>query len=154
MFTKENILSAAKSNAVYVDTPCYSRNGKYRMLMSPCTFLLSDGRKLSIEAGMYWDENSIPYIFQWAFPKSGMYAVATLVHDALYFNTTTSQRFADDEFKYWMKALEVSKWQVFFRYWAVRLFGWLYWNKNVNNPSERCLRNRNLIKITNAIFNR
>ncbi|ULT44151.1 DUF1353 domain-containing protein [Niabella defluvii] len=99
MLTVENILERAKANALYVDTPCFSRNGKYRMLKSNVCFLLTNGARLEVAAGMYWDENSIPYIFQWAFSKSGMYAAAALVHDALYFDTSTTQRFADDEFK-------------------------------------------------------
>lgn len=102
---------------------------------------------LLLQEGVYWDENSIPYLLQWAFPKSGMYAVAALIHDALYFETATDRRFADVEFKIWMQALGVSKRQVWFRYWAVRLAGWIYWNKNVSNPRERCIHNRKLIKI-------
>lgn len=147
MFTLSNILNAARSNMVYFDTPCFSKRGDYRMLMCEVSFQLSTGQVLTIDAGMYWDENSIPYVFQWAFPKSGMYAVPAMIHDALYFDTSTSQRFADDEFKIWMQVLGVSRWQVWFRYWAVRLFGGLYWSKNVKRPGERCLHNRKLIKL-------
>jgi hypothetical protein len=117
------------------------------MLKSSVAFMLSNGRALAIRPGFYWDENSIPYVFQWAFPKSGMYAIPALVHDALYFDTSTTRLFADNEFKYWLQALGVSRRQVCFRYWAVRLFGWLYWRKNRKEPGERCLHNRTLITI-------
>lgn len=108
MFTLKNILELAKAGSVYYDTPLYSKRGDYRMLMSTCEFELSNGKILSIAPGMYWDENSVPYIFQWAFPKSGMYAVPALVHDALYFDTTTSREYADKEFKKWMCAIGCS----------------------------------------------
>jgi hypothetical protein len=148
MFNRYNIINAAKKCEVYSDAPMYNRKGAYRMLKSDVAFRLSNGAILSIKAGMYWDENSIPYIFQWAFPKSGMYAVPALVHDALYFDTGTSQRFADNEFKYWMQAMGCSKQQIWFRYWAVRLFGGGYWRKNKKNPRLRCLHNRELITIS------
>jgi hypothetical protein len=147
MVTAYNVLRMAKEANVYSDAPMYSRKGASRILKSDVQFRLSNGKILSIQAGMYWDENSIPYIFQWAFPKSGKYAVPALVHDALYFDTSTSQRFADDEFKYWMRAVGCSKQQIWFRYWAVRLFGGSYWRKNKNSPRVRCLHNRELIKI-------
>ena len=147
MFTLTNILEKAKAGAVYYDTPLWSKKGDYRMLMSSCVFELSNGKILSIAPGMYWDENSVPYILQWAFPKSGMYAVPALVHDALYFDTTTSQKFADKEFKKWMCAVGCSKFQCEFRYLAVRLFGGGYWKRNTHNPSERTLHNRKLIKL-------
>lgn len=147
MFTLTNILELAKAGSVYYDTPLWSKKGDYRMLMSSCEFELSDGRILSIAPGMYWDENSVPYVFQWAFPKSGMYAIPALVHDALYFDTTTTKDFADKEFKMWMQALEVRKRQVWFRYTAVKLFGGSYWKRNTHNPRERTLHNRKLIKL-------
>ena len=147
MFTLSNILKLAKAGSVYYDTPLWSKKGDYRMLMSSCVFELSDGRILSLAPGMYWDENSVPYILQWAFPKSGMYAIPALVHDALYFDTTTTKDFADKEFKMWMQALEVRKRQVWFRYTAVKLFGGSYWRRNTNNPRERTLHNRKLIKL-------
>lgn len=147
MFTLENILEKAKAGAVYYDTPLWSKRGDYRMLMSDCAFQLSTGHVLSIRAGMYWDENSVPYILQWAFPKSGMYAVPALIHDALYFDTTTSQKFADDEFKKWMCAVGCSRFQCWFRYWAVRIFGGGYWRRNLKKPRERALHNRKLISL-------
>lgn len=147
MFTLKNILEKAKAGSVYYDTPLWSKKGDYRMLMSSCVFELSDGRILSIAPGMYWDENSVPYVLQWAFPKSGMYAIPALVHDALYFDTTTTKDFADKEFKMWMQALEVRKRQVWFRYTAVKLFGGSYWKRNTHNPRERALHNRKLIKL-------
>ena len=117
------------------------------MLTSLVIFKLEDGKKLRIEPGFYWDENTIPWIFQWAFPKSGMYAVPALVHDALYYDTTTTQKYADEEFVKWMKALETSKFQLWWRKNIVRLFGWIHWNRNVVEPSQRCLHNRTKIKI-------
>lgn len=153
MFTLDNILPAAKAVSVYYDSPAYSKKGDYRVLCTDVTFQLSDGTILAIQSGMYWDENSIPYILQWAFPKSGMYAIPALIHDALYFDTTTSQKYADDEFKKWMKALDVNKRQIWFRYYAVRLFGGSYWNRNKNNPRERAIHNRKHITLFAVLNN-
>lgn len=145
--SKYNVLHLAKQGAVYADTPLYTQQGKYRRLCTAVTFYLSNETMLVINEGMVWDENSIPYLLQWAFPKSGKYAIPALIHDALYFDTTTSQKFADDEFKLWMKWLKISSFQIWFRYNAVRWFGGRWWKKNINNPGERCITNRKIIKL-------
>ena len=147
LITLANVLDLAKACKVYSDSPMYAKDGKYRVLQSDVSFELSNKQYLHIQKGMWWDENSIPWVFQWAFPKSGMYAVPALVHDALYYNTTTTQKFADNEFKYWMKAVDVNPFQLKFRYTTVRMFGGSYWSANVKNPSARCLHNRKLIQI-------
>lgn len=147
MITLYNILARAKAASVYVDTPLFSKNGRYRMLMCDVDFELSDGRILQLQEGIYWDENTVPYVLQWAFPKSGMYAVPALVHDALYFHTQGQRGLADKEFYKWMRALGTCRFQSKMRYWMVRLFGWIYWERNIYNPRERTLRNRELITL-------
>ncbi len=147
LVTLTNVLPLAKEADVFLDSPMYTKDGKYKVLKQDVSFLLSDTKILIIKKGFYWDENSIPWLFQLIFPKSGIYAVPALVHDALYYNTTTTQKFADDEFKIWMESLEIGHFQINFRYIIVRLLGFTYWNKNLKNPSERCLHNRKLTKI-------
>jgi hypothetical protein len=144
--TLDNIKSLVESNTLlYSDAPSFL-NPKIRVLTSNIRFLLSDGKTLSIKKGFEWDEVTVPYIFQWAFPKSGKYAVSALVHDALYYKIYNSQKFADDEFKKWMDATINPK-QSWLRWLFVRTFGSIYWNKNIRKPSSRLLQNQELIKI-------
>ena len=142
-----NLQGFAKRATVYKDTPSYYR-AHIRILKEDVTFWLSTDEFLTIKTGFEWDEVSVPYGLQWAFPKSGKYAYSALVHDALYYATYGSQKFADDEFKRWMDATgNISKRQSWFRWLFVRIFGGIYWRRNKSKPSERCLHNRNLIEI-------
>lgn len=145
MITRENIKWMAQRNAVYVDTPSYA-DYRIRVIKQQVRFLLSTGEVLTIHPGFEWDEASVPFILMWAFPKSGKYAASALIHDALYYSTYKSQRFADDEFKYWMDVM-INKNQSRLRWAFVRLFGFLYWNKNVSRPSERLKHNLKHIEI-------
>jgi hypothetical protein len=141
-----NIKSLIDSNTVlYSDSPSFL-NPKIRVLTSNVKFLLSDGKTLSIGKGFEWDEVSVPYILQWAFPKSGKYAISALVHDALYYKTYKSQKFADDEFKKWMD-VTINPVQSWLRWMFVRIVGGIFWKKNIKNPSSRVLWNQDCIKI-------
>jgi hypothetical protein len=142
-----NLTMLAMTANVYVDTPSYYEP-RIRILKEDVNFLLSTGELLTIKAGFEWDEVSVPYLLQWAFPKSGKYAYSAMVHDALYYALHHSQKFADDEFKKWMDATgNINVNQSWLRWAFVRMFGGIYWNKNVRKPSERYLKNRKLITI-------
>lgn len=143
--TLYNIQEKLLNGAIYSDYPVYSKSGKYRKLNTDIIFNLSNGQYLTIHRGFTWDENSIPWILQPFFHKSGMYAASALVHDALYYLTIHERKWVEDEFRRWMIATGVSKRQVFFRYWAVKIFGWRWWNRNKKRPSDRCIHNRKYI---------
>ena len=145
MITYLDIQERLINSNLYCDTPIYSKKGKYRRLCTDVTFLLGNGQAMTIKSGFTWDENSIPWILQPFFPKSGMYSASALVHDALYYLTVHERLWVEQEFKRWMKATGISKNQVFFRYWAVRLFGGRWWNRNKKSPTDRCIHNRNFI---------
>lgn len=147
MHKLSTIYESVKAGKVYSDYPVFDASGKYRKLNEAVAFKLSDGTLLVIGAGFEWDENSIPFIFQPLFPKSGIYAVPALIHDALYYLAQGEQKFADMEFAIWMCALRINPVQIAFRLWAVDRFGDKWWKKNVEAPSDRCLRNRKLIKL-------
>lgn len=147
MITYLNIQDRLIKNNLYCDTPVYSRKGRYRKLCTEVTFVLGTGQYMTIKPGFTWDENSIPWVLQPFFPKSGMYAASALVHDALYYLTAHSRIWVEDEFRRWMRATGIPRNQIFFRYWAVRLFGWRWWNRNKNSPSDRCIHNRKLIML-------
>lgn len=142
-----NLSQRAAAASVYVDTPSYYELS-IRILKEDVKFLLSTGELLTIKAGFEWDEVSVPYLLEWAFPKSGKYAYSAMVHDALYYAAHKSQKFADDEFKKWMDAtVSINKKQTLIRWAFVRIFGSIYWNKNEKTPSKRYLKNRKLITI-------
>jgi hypothetical protein len=147
MITFLNIQDKLTKSILYCDTPVYSRKGRYRKLCTEVTFLLGNTQAMTIKPGFTWDENSIPWILQPFFPKSGMYAASALVHDALYYLTIHERKWVEEEFRRWMIATGVSKRQVFFRYWAVKLFGWRWWNRNKKRPSDRCINNRKYIML-------
>lgn len=147
MITLKNVLWKAQRCLVYSDTAMFTKDGEYRKLTTDVIFELSDKRILYIKKGFIWDENSIPLFLQTIFPKSGKYAVPALVHDALYYYTKTTRFFADKEFEYWMKALNIKKSQIFFRRIGVELFGYKAWYKNTYNPSWRTKHNRKFITL-------
>ena len=143
----ESLQSFARKAAVYNDTPSYYK-AHIRIIKKDVTFWLSTNEMLTIKTGFEWDEVSVPYLLQWAFPKSGKYAYSALVHDALYYSVHNSQKFADDEFRKWMDATgNISKRQSYLRWAFVRMFGGIYWKKNLKKPSARCLYNRKLVEI-------
>ena len=109
--------------------------------------MLSNGQILTIEPGFEWDEASIPFLLRGIFSKSGKYAVSSLVHDALYYLTVHDREFVEQEFIRWMKATDVNKFQIFCRYWGVKIFGGKYWRRNKNNPRMRCLNNRKVVSL-------
>lgn len=148
MHTLSTIYATAQAGKVYADAPVFDPAGRYRRLTEDVTFLLSSGVVLTIQKGFEWDENSIPFLLQPFFPKSGIYAIPALVHDALYYLTVGDQKFADMEFAMWMCALRVKPKQIAFRLWAVDTFGDKWWNKNLRNPGERCIYNRTKIYLS------
>lgn len=147
VITLKNVLDLAKAGLVYSDTPLYTKEGKYRRVTSTVTFILSNKQVLTIERGFEWDEASIPWWLRLMFPKSGKYASSALLHDALYYLTVHDKDFVENEFKLWMEATKIGNFQTFCRYWGVKLFGWIYWNKNKNNPSQRCVANRKFLTL-------
>ena len=148
MITLYNIQDKLLRESIYCDYPVYSKSGKYRRLTHSVTFLLSNSQVLKIDKGFTWDENSIPWVLQPFFPKSGMYASSALVHDALYYLTVHNKRWVEKEYMKWMLASGVSIKQTVLRYIAVTLFGGRWWNRNKRNPTGRCRTNRTLLSLS------
>lgn len=147
MHTLSTIYASVNKGKVYSDYPMADARGKYRILNESIAFKLSSGKLLVIGAGFEWDENSIPFILQPLFPKSGIYAIPAMIHDALYYLTEGDQKAADMEYAIWMCALRIKPSQIAFRLWGVDVFGDKWWHRNLRHPGERCLRNRKLIKL-------
>jgi hypothetical protein len=115
--------------------------------LTPITFRLSNGQLVTANPGFEWDEQSVPWLGEPMFPKSGIYAPSAIPHDILYYLTIHDRVWVEEEFKKWMIATELPPWQIKWRYFIVRNFGNLYWKKNKHEPSDRCLRNREFINI-------
>jgi hypothetical protein len=151
MITFYNILDLYKKGELYSDTPLYSKSGRLRMLSDSVSFELSNGQTLTIGKGFTWDESTIPWILQPLFPKSGLYAASALIHDALYYLTVHDKKWVEIEYAKWMIATGVNMRQVYFRYWAVSLFGRRWWIRNKNRPSRLCIKNREFIQLLKNI---
>ena len=146
MLTVKNIRIKAMINEAYADTPSFY-DYRIRVLTEDVLFELPTGEHVLIKKGFEWDETTVPWYLTWAFPKSGKYAFSALIHDALYYAGYKSQKFADDTF-YAFMLVTVSKTQAKIRWQMVRLFGRIYWNKNIKNPSKRAISNKQLVIIS------
>ena len=145
--TFNNIYQLFQDRKLYADTPIPDPKGKIRALVTPITFQLSNGQRITALPGFEWDEQSVPWLGLPVFPKSGIYAPSALPHDILYYLTIHNRLWVEEEFKKWMIATKLPTDQINFRYWIVKNFGHRFWNKNLRNPGERCLRNRTLLQV-------
>ncbi len=91
-----------------------------------------------IKKGFDFDGASIPRIF-WSIignPISGKFNIAALVHDALYASQFIDRKICDEIFLNLMKVYNVSYLKRYSMFNAVRLFGFISWNKNKEDLSK------------------
>ena len=88
-----------------------------------------------VSKGFVTDFASVPRLFWLVFPKWGKYGNAAVIHDWLYWEQSDKRdrKTADSIFLEAMEVLEVSRWKRKVMYDAVRLFGWIAWNRNKND---------------------
>lgn len=68
--------------------------------------------------------------FLWAIlPPFGKYTEASVVHDYLYFKKELPRKVCDMLFYELMIIKDTYKWKAKTMYWAVRIFGWLPYNR-------------------------
>lgn len=109
------------------------KGGKYWEVAQPITHTLSNGDIIAIPKGFKTDLSSVPKILWGLFPPFGNFLLAALVHDYLYVvRYDNDRKFADKEMlvisnKLHSKTL-LNKIDNKLRFYAVRLFGWIYWN--------------------------
>ena len=89
----------------------------------------NDGELITVPAGFITDFASVPRIFWTIFPPDGKYTAAAILHDFLYSIQDRSRKEVDRIFLIAMKSLKVPTWQRVTMYSAVRMLGWLSWNK-------------------------
>lgn len=117
--------------------------GKEFRLIAP---LIYKGKydTLTVPAGFVFDFASIPRFATWLVPKLGKYNKAACVHDYLYITQPESakpllpnascrkltRKDADGIFLRIMEEEGVELWRRYIMYFAVRLGGWVGWNRN------------------------
>lgn len=104
--------------------------------------------RITIDRRFVTDLATVPWFARWYIGHAGRHQVAAIIHDAVYAHNETQDvlRFAspspdgdwpkpvklgraeaDRMFLEAMRELQVPLHQRVVAYWAVRLFGWLYW---------------------------
>lgn len=109
--------------------------------------------RIQTDIGFMTDFASVPRPLWVILPKWGKYGNAAVIHDWLYWSQGRFSRAeADGVFLEAMTVLGVSAWQKHTMHWAVRLFGWLAWQRNQWDRADgfdRVLRNQ-LLKSTES----
>ncbi len=147
MITLSNV-----KNELERDNPCvyrYAFNGsKWRRfeLMRDVDVELSYGI-LNIPKGFLWDLSSVPSIFWWFMKPFGRFDLAYLVHDLLYQNKGVI-KMADGKYTFYSREecdkimfdfakaivgtnkVSLRNIDIYVRYYAVRIFGGIVWNKD------------------------
>ena len=105
------------------------KKGKMWEIYEPINIKLSDGSYLEIPKGFSTDLSTVPKSLWGVLPPFGNFLLAALVHDYLYVTKDKrGRKFADKEMLIISNANNKNKVDNYFRYYAVRLFGGLYWN--------------------------
>lgn len=112
------------------------QDGKTRTLIKPLGYAVGSGNRIIIEVpvGFVTDGASIPKV-AWGVigsPMTGRYIYAAIIHDYFYYMGTFSRLRSDIIFLEAMAVLNVPRWKRNIIYRAVRLFGFMAWNKHRN----------------------
>ena len=88
---------------------------------------------ITVPAGFRTDLASTPF-FSWSlgFPRWGRYSKAAVLHDHCYSLNLHNRKWADGLFYEAMLVSGTGLWKAKVMYLAVRLFGWIAWNKHKN----------------------
>lgn len=140
-YNLDNIRDRQKDYSIIVRRRVSNGNTRPRYsLENKISLLLSNGDLLELRPGFEWDLSTTPRILWSLFPPDGQYELGALVHDFIYVNKTHSRKFADKEMLKWSMAVSgtKNKWSLrnidnYIRYYAVRLFGWIVWNRRKKN---------------------
>lgn len=98
--------------------------------------------EINIPAGFTTDLDSVPHIpGVFAFYK-GRSRVAALIHDYLYAIGDRPRKEVDRLFLHYMIDDGVPYWVAKTMYWAVRMFGWKYYNRSLGECPRERLENR------------
>ena len=130
--TKNNVVEQLLSDELIVQSYVYSdKSAKYWKIQNPLTIELSNGEVINIPKGFVYDMSTVPK-WLWSFVRpvnDGLFGY--LVHDVLYVNKVKgmTRKQADKEMLFWTSITNDNKFDNKFRYYIVRLLGWLWWYK-------------------------
>lgn len=96
-------------------------------------FLGDQPTTIKIPKGFATDGPSVPGVFQSSVAVLDAKFEAAVVHDFLYAKGYLSRKQADLIFLEGMKVAKVGWWQRTKTYLAVRMFGWITWNRHRGN---------------------
>jgi len=116
-------------------------DGTTFILHAPLIYRRVCGEKITVPKGFDTDLASVPWLFLRVFPRSGPYNEAAVVHDWLYVTRRIGPHFvyraeADAVLLEAMAALGCGWLTRTLIYRAVRLFGWVVWNRRKNGNAQ------------------
>ncbi len=106
---------------------------EYRLLEDVVAVVHGVGLRVTLRKGYTTDGASIPRVF-WRVagtPFTGLYTVASLLHDALYECELIERKTCDQIFREIMRHYGVSKWRAGIKYRAVRWGGGGCWKRHI-----------------------
>ncbi len=108
-------------------------DGSTWVLMQEFGYLREVGgtnHQIEVEVGFHTDFASVPWLAQLMFPTWGKYGNPAVIHDWLYWQQTTTRKYADDTFLDAMNVTGVDNMRKYVIYWGVRCFGCFAWIRN------------------------
>lgn len=137
IYTLENIRThSIDDNPVKYSKVIEGSKWKTHKLENDFRVQISNGSNIWFTKDFLWDRSSVPRLLWGLLSPDGVDDIAYLIHDWLYQNKVTSRKFADAEMLKWAKAMkQTKKWSlrnidIHLRFYGVRAFGWIVWNKN------------------------
>ena len=130
--TKDNIIKQLLSDELIIQSYVYSdKSAKYWKIQQPITIELSTGKIINIPKGFVYDMSTVPK-WLWSFIRpvnDGLFGY--LIHDSLYVERAyrMTRKQCDKEMLFWTNITNDNKFDNYFRYYIVRLLGWLWWYK-------------------------
>ena len=130
--TKDNIVEKLMTDELIIQSYVYSdKSSKYWKIQEPLTIRLSNEKIINIGRGFYYDMSTVPK-WLWSFTRpfnDGL--IGYLIHDRLYIirDHNMSRKEVDREMLYWTNITNKNRFDNYFRYYMVRIFGWLWWYK-------------------------
>lgn len=128
--TKENVVEKLLTDELIVQSYVYSdKSSRFWKILEPLTVQLSNNKIINIGKGFYYDMSTVPK-FLWSIVRpfnDGLFGY--LIHDRLYVvrDHSMSRKECDEEMLYWTNIVNSNKFDNYFRYYVVRLIGWLWW---------------------------
>lgn len=133
-------LGVCASFSALVVTPAGCRSGvPWVKLAKPLRYrcrLNGGGIEAEVPEGFESDFASVPRALWSILPPNGQWIEASVLHDYLYQRGGCSRFLADALLRDSMRVLGVSWWRRVLFFYAVRLFGWLYFRRDKRGPSD------------------